>query len=146
MGNWDQWCDCFGWACRPAMASMYSGVMEGGGEEVAAWLTSPAFESRLFTSFPCTNIIPSAANQVLLPLLPVPSCLVFTGASLPHFVLCASPLSPELPTRYCFLFFLFLLVLFSLVLLFHTLCYVHQHCLLSCQPGNALLNFLLFLV
>ncbi len=47
------------------MASMYSGVMEGGGEEVAAWLTSPAFESRLFTSFPCTNIIPSAANQVL---------------------------------------------------------------------------------
>lgn len=50
-------------AFRPAMASMYSGVMEGGGEEVAAWLTSPAFESRLFTCFPCTNIIPSAANQ-----------------------------------------------------------------------------------
>jgi len=49
------------------MASMYSGVMEGSGEEVAAWLTSPAFESRLFTSFPCTNIIPSAANQVLHP-------------------------------------------------------------------------------
>ena len=47
------------------MASMYSGVMEGGGEEVAAWLTSPAFESRLFTCFPCTNIIPSAANQVM---------------------------------------------------------------------------------
>jgi hypothetical protein len=64
------------------MASMYSGVMEGGGEEVAAWLTSPAFESHLFTSFPCTNIIPSAANQVQLSLLSVPSCLVLAGASL----------------------------------------------------------------
>lgn len=50
--------------CRPALASMYSGVMEGSGEEVAAWLTSPEFEQRLFTSFPCTNIIPSRANQV----------------------------------------------------------------------------------
>ncbi len=67
VGKRDQWSDCFGVACRPAMASMYSGVMEGSGEEVAAWLTSPAFESRLFTSFPCTNIIPSAANQVLHP-------------------------------------------------------------------------------
>ncbi|KAL3156639.1 hypothetical protein ABBQ38_000922 [Trebouxia sp. C0009 RCD-2024] len=50
-------------AFRPAMASMYSGVMEGSGEEVAAWLTSPAFEARLFTCFPCTNITPSSANQ-----------------------------------------------------------------------------------
>ena len=38
--------------------------MEGTGEEVAAWLSSPAFEQRLFTSFPCTNVIPSRANQV----------------------------------------------------------------------------------
>ena len=62
------------WQCRPAMASMYSGVMEGSGEDVAAWLTSPAFEARLFTCFPCTNIIPSSANQVPLPLpLPCPA-------------------------------------------------------------------------
>ena len=64
--------DCDEHVCRPATASMYSGVMEGGGEEVAAWLTSPVFESRLFTSFPCTNIVPSAANQVCLVLHPVP--------------------------------------------------------------------------
>lgn len=52
------------------MASMYSGVMEGSGEEVAAWLTSPAFEARLFTCFPCTNITPSSANQVCMQACP----------------------------------------------------------------------------
>ena len=73
------------------MASMYSGVMEGSGEDVAAWLTSPAFEARLFTCFPCTNITPSSANQVPLA-SPALSCPALPCPALP---------CPRLGQEYC---------------------------------------------
>ena len=82
----------FIWRCRPAMASMYSGVMEGSGEDVAAWLTSPAFEARLFTCFPCTNITPSSANQVPLA-SPALSCPALPCPALP----CPALPCPALP-------------------------------------------------
>jgi len=43
---------------------MYSGMLEANGEDVAEWLRSPGFESNMFSFFPCTDILPSTANQV----------------------------------------------------------------------------------
>ena len=103
---------------------MYSGVMEGGGEEVAAWLTSPAFESRLFTCFPCTNIIPSAANQVT-PSSTSCSCLVLLG--LLFFCSVNS--------------WLVLLGLLFFLQCESTVCYMHQHHPPCCQPGSASSSF-----
>lgn len=48
----------------PAQDTMYSGVLEAAGSDVAAWLNSDTFEEHLFSFFPCTNIMPSVANQV----------------------------------------------------------------------------------
>eukprot|EP00210_Caulerpa_lentillifera_P008588 g8192.t1 len=44
--------------------SMYSGVLKASGTDLASWLTSPCFEEKLFSFFPCTNLIPSIANQI----------------------------------------------------------------------------------
>lgn len=40
-----------------------SGVLEANGADVARWLLSPRFEADLFSAFPCTDIVPSAANS-----------------------------------------------------------------------------------
>lgn len=43
---------------------MYAGILEANGEEVGEWLRSPGFEVKLFSFFPCTDILPSVANKV----------------------------------------------------------------------------------
>ncbi len=43
---------------------MYSGMLEANGGEVTEWLRSPGFESKLFSFFPCTDILPTSANKV----------------------------------------------------------------------------------
>lgn len=42
----------------------YTGMLEASGTDVCDWLLSDGFEARLFTFFPCTDILPSVANQV----------------------------------------------------------------------------------
>jgi len=42
----------------------YTGMLEASGADVCDWLLSDGFEARLFTFFPCTDILPSVANQV----------------------------------------------------------------------------------
>ena len=54
---------------RTTAETMYSGMLEANGEDVAEWIRSPGFEYNLFSFFPCTDILPSTANQVN-PLLP----------------------------------------------------------------------------
>ena len=41
----------------------YTGMLEAAGPEICDWLVSEAFEARLFTFFPCTDITPSMANK-----------------------------------------------------------------------------------
>ena len=49
---------------RTSTDSVYSGLLEASGAAVHEWLLSPAFEARLFSFFPCTNLTPSRAKQV----------------------------------------------------------------------------------
>ena len=49
---------------RPMHDSMYAGVLEASGRDVAVWLSEERFEERLFGFFPCTNLLPSNANKV----------------------------------------------------------------------------------
>ena len=49
---------------RPMQDSLYVGVLEASGRDVAAWLTGSEFEEHLFGFFPCTNVTPSIANTV----------------------------------------------------------------------------------
>lgn len=42
----------------------YTGMLEASGVDVCDWLLSDGFEARLFTFFPCTDILPSVANKV----------------------------------------------------------------------------------
>ena len=42
----------------------YTGMLEASGTDVCDWLLSDGFEARLFTFFPCTDILPLVANQV----------------------------------------------------------------------------------
>ena len=52
---------------RPASDHLYSpSVLEASGGEVEEWIQRPAFEAALFSFFPCTDILPSAASQVRL--------------------------------------------------------------------------------
>ena len=48
---------------RPALKGGSNGVLEAAGPDVAAWLLSDSFEAGLFGFFPCTDIVPSAANS-----------------------------------------------------------------------------------
>ena len=50
--------------CRTTAETMYSGMLEANGAEVIEWLRSPSFESKLFSFFPCTDILPTSANKV----------------------------------------------------------------------------------
>lgn len=50
----------------PTQDSIYAGILEANGRDVAAWLMDAGFEERLFGFFPCTNITPSNANKVFL--------------------------------------------------------------------------------
>ena len=49
---------------RTTAETMYSGMLEANGSEVAEWLQGPGFESKLFSFFPCTDVLPSSANKV----------------------------------------------------------------------------------
>ena len=53
------------------MDSPYSGTLEASSEDVEAWLLSSAFEAKLFSFFPCTDILPSSAETVLNPPQPL---------------------------------------------------------------------------
>ena len=46
---------CAGCRASAADSMLFSGVLEGRGSEVAKWLQSPAFESQLFSFFPCSD-------------------------------------------------------------------------------------------
>ncbi|KAK9820095.1 hypothetical protein WJX72_006068 [[Myrmecia] bisecta] len=48
---------------RPLLENVYSGMLEASAEAVAEWLSGPIFEARLFSFFPCTDLIPSLANK-----------------------------------------------------------------------------------
>ncbi|KAI7837283.1 hypothetical protein COHA_008897 [Chlorella ohadii] len=49
---------------KAVMDGGYTGMLEASGADVCDWLLSDGFEARLFTFFPCTDILPSVANQV----------------------------------------------------------------------------------
>lgn len=51
---------------RPVQDTLYSGVLQASGKDVAMWLKSDLFEEHLFSYFPCTNVTPSIANQVFV--------------------------------------------------------------------------------
>ena len=48
-------------------------MLEASGEAVEEWLHSSIFEEQLFCFFPCTDITPSLANKVQLP-VPAANC------------------------------------------------------------------------
>ena len=56
--------DCVTFDHRPLLENVYSGMLEASAEAVTEWLSSPGFELRLFSFFPCTDITPSLANKV----------------------------------------------------------------------------------
>ena len=55
----------------PLADSGYSGMLEGGGADTAEWLLNEDFEARLFSFFPCTDILPSIANENSVGLLDI---------------------------------------------------------------------------
>ena len=65
---------CAGCRASAADSMLFSGVLEGRGSEVAKWLQSPAFESQLFSFFPCSDPPSPVASPMRVGHSPLPKC------------------------------------------------------------------------
>ena len=81
--------------CRTTAETMYSGMLEASGAEVFEWLRSPSFESKLFSFFPCTDILPTSANKVCCDQA-LPDSSASEGPVLISYPRCPSPKSRQL--------------------------------------------------